>query len=256
MAPQVRLLASERFHCSEKFVRSDFLHYRLYQSVDGLSAVSLHHTGASVIFPAADDLDDVCADLRASPEMRLARTLKTNSQAEFGTAAPPIHRHTDYSGLMPASLTIGPHFAVSDASRAASSTGVEGVTGARIHAHAPCGRAVNAANRQEKRMSVVECDARRRHRRCRTKGRTSARPAGSSRTNSMSVHTTYNVSQVVGRAALRCAYGAPWKKSALGRGAPRRGAAGAGRGDRVQTVADDLSGSAASCCARYTIVEY
>ena len=40
--------------------------------------------------------------------MRLARTLKTNSQAEFGTAAPPIHRHTDYSGLMPASLTIGP----------------------------------------------------------------------------------------------------------------------------------------------------
>ena len=76
------------------------------------------------------------------------------------------------------------------------------------------------------------------------------------RGHSMSVHTTYNVSQVVGRAALRCAYGAPWKKSALGRGAPRRGAAGAGRGDRVQTVADDLSGSAASCCARYTIVEY
>jgi hypothetical protein len=32
----------------------------------------------------------------------------------------------------------------------------------------------------------------------------------------MSVHTTYNVSQVVGRAALRCAYGAPWKKALPG----------------------------------------
>jgi hypothetical protein len=72
----------------------------------------------------------------------------------------------------------------------------------------------------------------------------------------MSVHTTYNVSQVVGRAALRCVYGAPWKKRSRARGPKKGGAAGAGRRDRVQTVADDLSGSAASCCARYTIVEY
>jgi hypothetical protein len=38
----------------------------------------------------------------------------------------------------------------------------------------------------------------------------------------MSVHTTYNVSQVVGRAALTCVYGAPWKKRSRARG-PKKG---------------------------------
>jgi hypothetical protein len=64
--------------------------------------------------------------------MRRAKTPKTTSQAEFGTAAPPDSPAHGYSCLMPASLTIGPHFAVSDASRAASSAGVEAVTGALI----------------------------------------------------------------------------------------------------------------------------
>ena len=44
--------------------------------------------------------------------------------------------------------------------------------------------------------------------------------------------------------------------NAPGARGPKKGAAGAGRVDCVQIVADDLSGSAASCCARYTIVEY
>src|SRR4051794_40813110 len=37
-----------------------------------------------------------------------------------------------HSGVIPASLTIGPHFSVSDTSSAASSAGVEVVTGAPI----------------------------------------------------------------------------------------------------------------------------
>src|SRR5216684_8042670 len=51
----------------------------------------------------------------------------------------------------------------------------------------------------KKTVGLLKCDACRRHRRCQYETGTSARPCDSSRTNSMSVHSAYNVGRVVGR---------------------------------------------------------
>src|SRR6266699_2176887 len=51
----------------------------------------------------------------------------------------------------------------------------------------------------KKTVGLLKCDACRRHRRCQYETGTSARPGDSSRTNSMSVHSAYNVGRVVGR---------------------------------------------------------
>src|SRR6266576_4136823 len=51
----------------------------------------------------------------------------------------------------------------------------------------------------KKTVGLLKCDACRQHRRCQYETGTSARPGDSSRTNSMSVHSAYNVGRVVGR---------------------------------------------------------
>src|SRR5712691_12629765 len=51
----------------------------------------------------------------------------------------------------------------------------------------------------KKTVGLLKCDACRQHRRCQYETGTSARPNDSSRTNSMSVHSAYNVGRVVGR---------------------------------------------------------
>src|SRR6476660_1952134 len=51
----------------------------------------------------------------------------------------------------------------------------------------------------KKDVGLLKCDACRRHRRCQYETGTSARPGDSSRTNSMSVHSAYNLGRVVGR---------------------------------------------------------
>src|SRR6266700_5009097 len=51
----------------------------------------------------------------------------------------------------------------------------------------------------KKTVGLLKCDACRQHRRCQYETGTSARPSDSSRTNSMSVYSAYNVGRVVGR---------------------------------------------------------
>src|SRR5215217_2174101 len=51
----------------------------------------------------------------------------------------------------------------------------------------------------KKTVGLLKCDACRQHRRCQYETGTSARPSDSSRTNSMSVHSAYNVGRVAGR---------------------------------------------------------
>src|SRR5436190_23245816 len=57
------------------------------------------------------------------------------TRARFTATEGPGNHSADHSALMPVSLMMGPHFSVSNATRLASSLGVDTVTGAPIAAY-------------------------------------------------------------------------------------------------------------------------